>query len=126
MLPLARKRLVALHHRARSERGPHPLGNTQNACRQASSPSLCLAAAPQARKRRRWKISRVRSIGILFRRLEMASEFKIEGECDKRFENVKKAFAENFHKRGELGAAVSIVVDGKPMVELWGGHADKA
>ena len=56
----------------------------------------------------------------------MASEFRIEGECDKRFENVKKAFAENFEKRGELGAAVSIVLDGKPLIDLWGGHADKA
>ena len=49
------------------------------------------------------------------------SEFKIEGECDKRFENVKKAFAENFQKRGELGAAVSIVMDGRAVVDLWGG-----
>jgi CubicO group peptidase (beta-lactamase class C family) len=56
----------------------------------------------------------------------MSSEFRIEGECDKRFDNVKKAFAENFEKRGELGAAVSIVVDGRPVVDLWGGHADKA
>ena len=56
----------------------------------------------------------------------MASEFRIEGECDKRFEKVKKAFAENFEKRGELGAAVSIVVDGRPVVDLWGGHSDKA
>jgi len=54
------------------------------------------------------------------------SEFKIEGECDKRFENVKKAFAENFQKRGELGAAVSIVMDGRAVVDLWGGHADNA
>ena len=54
------------------------------------------------------------------------SEFNIEGECDKRFENVRKAFAENFQKRGELGAAVSIAMDGRPVVDLWGGHADKA
>ena len=55
----------------------------------------------------------------------MASEFRIEGECDKRFENARKAFAENFEKRGELGAAVSIVIDGRPVVDLWGGYADK-
>jgi CubicO group peptidase (beta-lactamase class C family) len=54
------------------------------------------------------------------------SEFNIEGECDKRFENVRKAFTENFQKRGELGAAVAIVMDGRPVVDLWGGHADKA
>ncbi len=56
----------------------------------------------------------------------MSSDLKIEGECDKRFENVRKAFAENFQKRDELGAAVSIVVDGRPVVDLWGGHADEA
>ena len=52
----------------------------------------------------------------------MAAEFKIEGKCDKRFENVKKAFAENFEKRSELGAACSIVLDGKCVVDLWGGQ----
>jgi len=49
----------------------------------------------------------------------------IEGEVDKRFENVRKAFAENFEQRGELGAAACILIDGKPVVDLWGGHVDK-
>jgi len=52
-------------------------------------------------------------------------DYKIEGEIDKRFEGVRKAFAENLEKRGELGAACSIVLDGKPVVDIWGGHADK-
>ena len=56
----------------------------------------------------------------------MASDYKIEGECDKRFEGVRKAFAENLEKRGELGASVAIVIDSKPVVDLWGGHSDKA
>jgi CubicO group peptidase (beta-lactamase class C family) len=56
----------------------------------------------------------------------MAGEFKIEGEVDKRFENVRKVFAENFERRGELGAAVAMVIDGRPVVDLWGGHFDKA
>jgi CubicO group peptidase (beta-lactamase class C family) len=56
----------------------------------------------------------------------MAAEFKIEGEVDKRFENVRKAFAENFETRGELGAAVAMVIDGRPVVDLWGGYFDKA
>jgi len=55
----------------------------------------------------------------------MSSDFRIEGECDRRFEGVKKTFAENFEKRGELGAAVAIFLDGRPVVDLWGGHADK-
>ena len=56
----------------------------------------------------------------------MAPDYKIEGECDKRFEGVRRAFAENLEKRGELGAACSIVLDGKCVVDIWGGHADKA
>ncbi|HVN63946.1 MAG TPA: serine hydrolase domain-containing protein [Candidatus Binataceae bacterium] len=55
----------------------------------------------------------------------MAEQLGIEGEIDKRFECVRKAFAENFEKRGELGAAVCIVVDGCPVVDLWGGYVDK-
>lgn len=55
----------------------------------------------------------------------MAARFRIEGEVDKRFAKVREVFAENFEKRGELGAAVSVFVDGKPVVDLWGGFADK-
>jgi CubicO group peptidase (beta-lactamase class C family) len=54
------------------------------------------------------------------------ADFKIDGECDKRFAGVREAFAESFDKRGELGAAVSIYLDGKCVVDLWGGYADKA
>lgn len=54
------------------------------------------------------------------------ADYKIEGEIDKRFEGVRKAFAENLEKRGELGAACSIVLDGKPVVDIWGGHTDKS
>ncbi len=50
----------------------------------------------------------------------------IEGTCDTRFERVREAFAENFEKRGDVGAAVAITVDGRSVIDLWGGHADKA
>ena len=53
------------------------------------------------------------------------AELRIEGEVDKRFENVRKTFAENFASRGELGASLCIVVDGRPVVDLWGGFVDK-
>src|SRR5216684_3276366 len=51
---------------------------------------------------------------------------QIEGNCDPRFGRVKAAFAENFDQRNEYGAAVAVSVDGKMVVDLWGGHADKA
>lgn len=50
----------------------------------------------------------------------------IDGTCDGRFERVREAFAENFEKHGEVGAAVAVTVDGRTVVDLWGGYADKA
>jgi CubicO group peptidase (beta-lactamase class C family) len=54
------------------------------------------------------------------------AEVRIEGKCDPRFARVREAFAENFAQRNEYGAAVAITLDRKPVVDLWGGHADKA
>ena len=51
---------------------------------------------------------------------------KIEGTCDPEFSRVKDAFAENFELRGEVGAAAAVTLDGKSVVDLWAGHADKA
>ena len=50
----------------------------------------------------------------------------IEGNCDARFAPVRAAFADNFESRGDVGAAVAVTIDGKPVVDLWGGYADKA
>ena len=44
--------------------------------------------------------------------------------CVEGFERVREAFDANFVDPGELGAAVSVVVDGRPVVDLWGGLAD--
>jgi CubicO group peptidase (beta-lactamase class C family) len=51
---------------------------------------------------------------------------KIEGSCDPKFNRVKDAFAENFDKRNEVGAATAVMLDGKSVVDIWAGHADKA
>jgi CubicO group peptidase (beta-lactamase class C family) len=50
----------------------------------------------------------------------------IDGNCDPRFAPVRAAFADNFESRGDVGAAVAVTIDGKPVVDLWGGYADKA
>ncbi|HLI79584.1 MAG TPA: serine hydrolase domain-containing protein [Candidatus Binataceae bacterium] len=50
----------------------------------------------------------------------------IEGACDRNFGIVKEAFADNFEMTNEVGASVAIYVDGKLVVDLWGGYADKA
>jgi CubicO group peptidase (beta-lactamase class C family) len=53
------------------------------------------------------------------------AEVRIEGTCDPRFERVREAFAENFAKRGDVGAATAVTIDGRPVIDLWGGHADQ-
>lgn len=50
----------------------------------------------------------------------------IEGRCDSRFERVREAFAANFDQHNELGAGVAVCVDGRAVVDLWGGFADEA
>jgi CubicO group peptidase (beta-lactamase class C family) len=56
----------------------------------------------------------------------MSSEPSIQGHCDGRFAGVRAAFADNFERRDEIGAAVAVVVDGELVVDLWAGHADLA
>ena len=55
----------------------------------------------------------------------MAATVEIHGVCDHRFREVHDAFAENFAHRGEVGAAVSVTVEGHHVVDLWAGHADE-
>jgi CubicO group peptidase (beta-lactamase class C family) len=51
---------------------------------------------------------------------------QVFGKVDSRFEAVRAAFEDNFARRGELGAAVAVLVDGRTVVNLWGGVADRA
>ncbi|MEV5957382.1 serine hydrolase domain-containing protein [Streptomyces sp. NPDC051987] len=48
----------------------------------------------------------------------------IHGEVADGFEGVREAFAANFAERGDVGAAVCVYRDGRPVVDLWGGVAD--
>ena len=50
---------------------------------------------------------------------------EIYGSCDGRFAAVRGALARNFSEHGEVGAAVAITVDGRPVVDLWAGWADR-
>ena len=43
-----------------------------------------------------------------------------------RFEPVLDAFMENYRREDEVGSAVSVVVDGRTVVDLWGGWRDAA
>lgn len=53
-------------------------------------------------------------------------EPRVEGVCDARFAAVREAFAANFVRHGEVGAAVAIALGGRVVVDLWAGHADAA
>jgi CubicO group peptidase (beta-lactamase class C family) len=49
---------------------------------------------------------------------------EVQGECHPRFQAVRDTFARNLRDQDEIGAAVTVIVDGEPVVDLWGGHAD--
>ena len=49
---------------------------------------------------------------------------RIDGWVAAGFEPVRAAFAANFDRFGEVGAAVSVYHRGSPVVDLWGGVAD--
>jgi len=59
----------------------------------------------------------------------MAEPPPIEGEVAAGFEPVRTAFADNFSRPGdfgEVGAALAVYRRGRCVVDLWGGHADRA
>jgi CubicO group peptidase (beta-lactamase class C family) len=47
----------------------------------------------------------------------------VQGWVAPGYESVQEAFAEGFQDRGEIGAATAGFVDGRPVVDLWGGTA---
>jgi CubicO group peptidase (beta-lactamase class C family) len=55
-----------------------------------------------------------------------ANHGTVQGFCKPEFAEVEAEFHRNFAERGELGASVSIIVEGKLCVDLWGGVADQA
>jgi CubicO group peptidase (beta-lactamase class C family) len=49
----------------------------------------------------------------------------VEGMCQDRFAAVRDALAASLDGR-DVGASAAVYVDGEPVVDLWGGHADAA
>ncbi len=50
---------------------------------------------------------------------------EIHGSVDDGFEPVADAFRMNFAEHGDIGAAVCVYHHGRPVVDLWGGDADR-
>ncbi len=57
---------------------------------------------------------------------ETTGDVAVGGGCDARFRQVREAFADNFARGGEVGAAVAVTVGNELVVDLWAGHADAA
>lgn len=49
---------------------------------------------------------------------------RIHGSCDPAFAGVLDEFANNFSSRDEVGASLSLSIDGATKVDLWGGFSD--
>ena len=54
----------------------------------------------------------------------MSNKVVVRGTCDRRFASVKKAFADNFADGFEVGASFAATIDGKSVIDIWGGFAD--
>jgi len=48
----------------------------------------------------------------------------VQGHCDPQFEPIRELFERSFDGDEEIGAAIAFVVDGRAVVDLWGGHLD--
>src|SRR5713101_5311037 len=55
----------------------------------------------------------------------MPQSVPVHSECAPRFSRVREAFEQNFAS-GEVGAALAVTIDGRPVIDLWGGYADAA
>jgi CubicO group peptidase (beta-lactamase class C family) len=55
-----------------------------------------------------------------------APGLEIHGSCDPRFAALRAAFSANFAEHGEVGAAVAVELEGRPVADLWAGSADRA
>lgn len=52
----------------------------------------------------------------------MIDSVAVRGICEPRFIKVKELFQHSFDCGEEIGAAVSFVLDGKCVIDLWGGR----
>jgi CubicO group peptidase (beta-lactamase class C family) len=51
---------------------------------------------------------------------------QIEGSVAPGFEGVRDTLAANIDSGADVGASVAVIVDGRTVVDLWGGHIDEA
>ena len=49
---------------------------------------------------------------------------EIHGTCEERFAGVAEVLAANLEAGADVGASVAVFLEGRPVVDIWGGHAD--
>ena len=49
---------------------------------------------------------------------------KVQGTCDDRFAEIRQLLQANIDNEKELGASITINIDGKEVVDIWGGYSD--
>jgi CubicO group peptidase (beta-lactamase class C family) len=54
----------------------------------------------------------------------MPDEIRIDGFCDDRLQPVRDAFRQNFADGKEVGASLTVIHQGRVLLDLWGGYAD--
>src|SRR6266481_5511867 len=50
----------------------------------------------------------------------------VEGSCSEGYSGVRDALRATLESGADVGASVSVMVDGETVVDVWGGHADAA
>jgi CubicO group peptidase (beta-lactamase class C family) len=53
-------------------------------------------------------------------------QYAVEGWCDAKFGAARDRFVQNFADGLEIGACIACNIEGRPVLDLWGGFADKA
>ncbi len=66
-----------------------------------------------------------RSSGVPNVRIELVDGRRIQGFVDEKYGSVVDTFRANFLERYDLGAACSVYVAGRLVVDLWGGLANR-
>ena len=51
---------------------------------------------------------------------------QMSGHCDKKFEGMRQVLSKSIDLGTDLGASVAITIDGKFVVDMWGGWVDEA
>jgi CubicO group peptidase (beta-lactamase class C family) len=50
---------------------------------------------------------------------------EVQGTCEARFDGVRRTLAANLDSGADVGASVAVYLHGEPVVDIWGGYADR-